>query len=143
MSIEKAFLVQKLNQMKEYLAEAEPFLELSQQDILKEMTILRTLERLLQLIVDQALDINKHFIKEFNLKISDDLQGTFVVIGEHNILPIEFAKKIAPVVGLRNQLVYRYEKIDNKRFIKDFKNNKSDFEKYMKYIFIYLEKNVK
>ena len=53
---------------------------------------------------------------------------------------MEFAEKIAPVVGLRNRIVHRYEKVDNKRFIRDFKNNKGDFEKYIKFIDDYLEK---
>ena len=81
MSLEKTFIVQKLNQMKSYLTEAEPLLKLPIEQILSKTTNLRTLERLLQLIVDQALDINKHFIKELNLKISYDLQGTFIDIG--------------------------------------------------------------
>lgn len=139
MSIGKTFVIQKLNQMKGYLDEARPILGLPLSDILNKSTNLYTLERLLQLVVDQAIDINKHLIKELELRISDDLQGTFIAIAEHNILPMDFAKKIAPVVGLRNRLVHRYEKVDNKRFIRDFKKNCDDFDRYMYFINNYLE----
>ena len=140
MTFTQSFIVQKLGQMKEYLEEAKLILALPVEEILGKPTNLRSLERLLQLIVDSALDINKHFIKELNLQISDDLQSTFIVLGENNILPNDFAQKIAPVVGLRNRLVHRYEKVDNKRFIADFEKNQQDFDNFINYISSYLEK---
>jgi len=63
------------------------------------------------------------------------------VLAENNILPESFAKKIAPVVGLRNRLVHRYEKIDLDLLLSLVRKNKEDFIEYVKYIFQFIEKN--
>lgn len=86
------------------------------------------------------IDVNQHFIKELKLKISDDLQGTFYILGENNVLPQNFALKIAPVVGIRNRLVHKYEELIPKIFLKSLYKNKNNFELYAKYINEYLTK---
>jgi len=55
-------------------------------------------------------------------------------------LPEKFAFKIAPVVAVRNRIVHGYESLDQALFIKNLRNNYSDFEKYIKLIEKYLEK---
>ena len=130
----------KINKIKGYLKEVIPFLKFSVEEILEDVAKLRVLERNFQLIVDEIIDINQHFIKELGLDISDDLEGTFHVLGENNILPKDFVLKIAPTVGLRNRLVHRYEEIDPRIFIESFQKDYSDFEQYIKFITDYLEK---
>ncbi|MDD4990013.1 MAG: DUF86 domain-containing protein [Candidatus Pacebacteria bacterium] len=130
----------KINRIKGYLKEVIPFLKFSVKEILEDVAKLRVLERNFQLIVDEMIDVNQHFIKELGFDVSDDLEGTFHVLGENNILPKDFILKIAPTVGLRNRLVHRYEEIDPKIFIKSFQKDYSDFEQYIKFITDYLEK---
>ena len=86
------------------------------------------------------IDVNQHIIHELNLKISEDLQGTFLILGENNVLPKDFAQKIAPVTGVRNILVHQYEKLDKEMFIRNLRKHFSDFEKYQQYIVEYLKK---
>lgn len=140
MTFQKAFVVQKLEQIYEYLNETEELFRFSDKEILSDSGKLHIAERLLQLIVDTMIDINQHFIRELNLKISDDLQGTFYILGENNILPEDFAQKIGPVVGLRNRIVHRYDSLDKELFIKTFRKNCSDFKVYIKLIGQYLKK---
>lgn len=142
MVFQQILVVEKLNRIVGYLDEAKKILEVPSEAIRSDIEKLRALERVFQLIVDEILDINQHFIKELNLKISDDLEGTFHILGENNILPDDFALKIAPVVGLRNRLVHRYEEIDNKLFVETFQKERSDFEQYIQYISEYLDKKI-
>lgn len=134
---------EKIQRTKKYLDEIKPYLAFSLHEILHDLGKLRTLERNFQLIVDEVLDINQHFIKELNLSVPDDFESTFSVLAENKILPESFANKIAPVVGLRNRLVHRYEEIDNKIFVQSFKKGYPDFKKYIKYIYQYMEKTTK
>lgn len=134
MTFQKSFVLQKIEQIFKYLDEAKEIFKFSDREILKDFLKYHTAERLLQLIVDLMLDINHHLIKELNLRVSEDLEGTFYVLGENKILPEEFAKKIGPVVGIRNRIVHRYEDLDLPLFIRTFRRNSSDFEKYIKYI---------
>lgn len=129
--IDQDLVKEKIRNIQEYLSEIKPILALSVKDIIGNIEKLRTLERNFQLIVDEAIDINIHFIKEMNLKSPDDFQGTFGILGENKIIPFDFAYKIAPVAGLRNRLVHRYEELDKKLFIETFKKEFSDFEHYI------------
>ena len=140
MTFQRAFVTKKLEQISGYLKEIENLLESSDKEILVDSGKLHIAERLLQLTVDTMIDINQHLIGELNLKVSDDLQGTFYILGENKILPDDFTQKIAPVVGLRNRIVHRYEELDKELFIRTFRKDFSDFEEYLKLINQYLEK---
>ena len=142
MTLRKQFIADKITIAKEYLLKARGiFDKISDVEILRSELNLHTLERYLQLIVDSILDINNHFIKEFELESSKDLKGTFQILSDHNILQKEFAQKISEVVGLRNLIVHQYEKVDNSKFLRDFRKHNPDFDEYFKQIISYLDKN--
>ncbi len=131
---------EKIKRVKGYLDEIKNLFRFSAKEILADSEKLHAAERLFQLIVDEMIDINQHFIKELDFDLSNDIEGTFHILGENDILPKDFALKIAPVVGLRNRLVHRYEKLDPKTFIESFQKEYADFEEYIKFIINYLEK---
>lgn len=139
MVFQKMFVMQKIDEILKNLDEARDLFKFSDDEILKDSLKYHTTERLLQLIVDLVLDVNYHFIKELNFEISDDLQSTFYTLGEGGVLPKDFSKQIAPVVGLRNRIVHRYESLDKDLFIKSFRKNYSDFEMYLKYVSEYVK----
>lgn len=133
--LDKEFIFSKLNNIKEYLGELEPIAEkMTDEEIKKNYFNYHTAERILQLIIDTMIDINVHFIRELNLNPSDDLQSTFRILADNKIFSEDFSDKIAPVVGLRNILVHRYEKIDKDLFVRNLKNNYTDFKKYIVFI---------
>ena len=141
MTFSAEFIYKKLETMKGYMEELKQLLESApDKDFFSDSGKLRIAERLAQLIVDGMIDINQHIIHELNLKISEDLQGTFLILGENNVLPGYFAQKIAPVTGVRNILVHQYEKLDKEMFIRNLRKHFSDFEKYQQYIVEYLKK---
>lgn len=131
MTFNQAFISEKLVEIIKYQGELKQHLDFSDQDILKDSGKMHIAERLFRLIVDLMLDINNHFIKELKLELADDFQGTFYVLGKHNILDNDFAQKIAPVVGVRNRIVHGYEKLDKPRFVAELRQNHTDFDKYI------------
>ncbi|MCX6789660.1 MAG: DUF86 domain-containing protein [Candidatus Gribaldobacteria bacterium] len=140
MTFQKSVVSEKLDRTSGYLDEVENLFRFSAKEILADSEKLHIAERLFQLIVDEIIDINQHFIKELHFDLSNDLEGTFHILGENNILPQDFVLRISPVVGLRNRLVHRYEKLDPKTFIESFQKEYTDFEEYIKFIINYLEK---
>jgi uncharacterized protein YutE (UPF0331/DUF86 family) len=136
--IDKTFVETKLFYIQTYFSELEKILTYSNREIKKDFLKLRALERVLQLIVDEIIDINNHIIRYSNLKIPDDFQSSFMILAENKILPVTFAKRIAPVVGLRNRLVHRYEKIDVDILLDTIRKNKKDFKEYIRHIFGFL-----
>ena len=137
--IDTELMKTKIRNIQQYLDEIRHILSLNAKDIIDNIEKLKTLERNFQLIVDEALDINIHFIKNLDLKSPDDFQSTFKILGENSILPNDFAQKIAPVVAVRNRLVHRYEVLDKQLFVENFQKHYTDFEKYMKSVDDYLE----
>ena len=128
----------KLSDIQRYFDELQPILACAVVEILDDPLKLHTVERLFQLIVDTALDINTHIIVESSFGIPDDYQNTFVVLGEHAILPMSFVNQIAPSVGLHNMIVHRYGHVDLKRMVEDIQHEISDYREYAKHIIDFL-----
>ncbi|MGB9892030.1 MULTISPECIES: DUF86 domain-containing protein [Thermodesulfovibrio] len=139
--IDKEFIKTKLFLIKSYYEELEQILSFSDSEIKEDFIRLRAIERLIQLIVDEIIDINTHIMRYQPLKLSIDFQSSFLILAENNILPESFAKKIAPVVGLRNRLVHRYEKIDLDLLLNLIRKNKDDFIEYVKHILDFIQKS--
>lgn len=138
--INKNFVEKRLERINQYSKEAEEIFKFSLREIKEDFLKYRTLERLLQLIVDEMIDLNNHLIRRLNFRSPDDFQGTFLILAENNILPEDFAIKIAPLVGLRNILVHRYEEINLDLFLNTLQKEKGDFKEYIKFIKKYIEK---
>ncbi len=133
MPIEKTFIISKIERIKENLEKIQSKLtRLSDDEILQSEDHLAVLERYFQLVVDYAIDINHHFIKEGEFGIPDDLQSTFTVLGKHGLFPQEFATKISKSVGLRNRIVHQYEDVKPAVFVKNLRENIGDYDEYIK-----------
>ncbi|MFH1837939.1 MAG: DUF86 domain-containing protein [Candidatus Kuenenbacteria bacterium] len=138
--INKKLIILKLSKIKDYYKEMEPLLKFKPNEILADYYKLRTFEREFQLIVDTILDINTHIISTLDFQIPDDYQGTFAILAQAKVLPEKFCNKFASVVGLRNMIVHKYEKVDNKKFIFDLQKEAKDFKEYCGLIEKYIQK---
>ncbi len=137
--IDRRIVEAKLSSIQTYYQELERVLTYSDQEIKSDILRLRALERIIQLIVDEITDINNHIIRYAQLRVPEDFQSGFLILAENNILPEQFAKRIAPVVGLRNRLVHRYEKVDVEMLLDMIRKSKGDFKGYVKHILEYLK----
>ncbi|MCM8901062.1 DUF86 domain-containing protein [Caldicoprobacter algeriensis] len=72
------------------------------------------MERLIQLIVDLALDINNILLSYMGKPPASDYFNSFIELAECGVLDSKFAADIAPSSGLRNRLVHEYDKINDK-----------------------------
>lgn len=138
--LNKELIRRKINNIENYIKEIEPLLALEATEIVSDVLKLRTVERNFQLIVDTMLDINTHIISAENMKAPETLQETFLILGKGGVLPDNFVKKIAPVVGLRNIVVHEYEKIDNEKMMRDVKEGAFQFGEYIVCIDNFLQK---
>ncbi|MEN9524581.1 MAG: hypothetical protein RL536_650 [Candidatus Parcubacteria bacterium] len=134
MPLEKVFIVSKIERLKDNLSKIKSKLLLSDQEILSSADHLASLERYFQLVVDYAIDINHHFIKNKELNVPDDLQSTFTVLGDNEILTNDFADRISRSVGLRNRLVHQYEDVKPAVFLEHLRKNLGDYEEYARQI---------
>jgi len=72
------------------------------------------LERLIQLVVDLALDVNNILASLRNHAPASDYFNSFLDMAELGFLEEGFALAIAPSTSIRNRLVHEYEKTDDR-----------------------------
>lgn len=91
--IDKEFIKTKLFLIKSYYEELEQILSFSDSEIKEDFIKLRAIERVIQLIVDEIIDINTHIVRHHPLKLPSDFQSSFLILAGNKILPESFAKK--------------------------------------------------
>lgn len=69
-------------------------------------------ERLIQVAVDQAVDINAHLVTSVLGEAPVTARQSFTLAARAGILSSDLADELAPATGLRNVLVHRYVDID-------------------------------
>jgi uncharacterized protein YutE (UPF0331/DUF86 family) len=103
-----------LNKVQNYYDELKSLSSISLDEYLGNSIYRRAVERTLQLIVESATDINNMLLKMLGQNGAVDYYNSFINLAEQDIIPMDFALKIAPSTGLRNILVHEYEEIDDK-----------------------------
>ena len=91
-------------------------------------------ERLIQLIVDLALDINNIILAYLQKPPASDYFNSFIDLAECGVLPESLAVKIAPSTGLRDRLVHEYETINDRIVFESISETIEQYIIYMKEI---------
>src|SRR6056297_2260743 len=132
--VEKMLVRRKLNKMIEYIEQLKEVNKYTLDDYLDNFFIKRTSERLVQLIVEVATDINGHIIVDEGYSPPEDYYNSFLKLSETGVISNDFAKELAPSAGLRNRLVHEYEEIDDEIVFKSVKKAIDNYSKYIKEI---------
>lgn len=97
-------------------------------------------ERVIQLVVDLALDVNNVLLDHCNKPPASDYYNSFIDLSECGVLDIQFALTIAPSTGLRNRLVHEYEKINDKIVYESIDCMINQYSQYMAAITQFINK---
>ena len=138
--VERKLIRRKLNKMIEYIEQLKEVNKYTLDDYLDNFFIKRTSERLVQLIVEVATDINGHIVVDEGYSPPEDYYTSFLKLSEAGVISKDFAKDLAPSAGLRNRLVHEYEEIDDEIVYKSVKRAIENYSKYIKEIDEYLKK---
>jgi uncharacterized protein YutE (UPF0331/DUF86 family) len=96
----------------DYLDEIKPLAAMNLEEFLGNRYMQRAAERLLEITVQAAIDINNHLLKEqFRLEISSNAIG-FQELSRYGVVSEELANQLADSGRLRNRLAHRYYEID-------------------------------
>jgi uncharacterized protein YutE (UPF0331/DUF86 family) len=68
-------------------------------------------ERLIQVVVDLAVDVNSHLVVAAGEPAPETGRESFHAMAESGVLTPDLAQRLAPSAGLRNLLVHRYRDI--------------------------------
>lgn len=130
--LDKSVIEQKIKQIITYLNEIKPILQMNFEEYKKDVYKMRALERNIQLIVDNMVDINNEFLADQNIEPADEYYGSFTKLLQTDIFPEDLLNILAPLTGLRNRLVHEYEKVDQKILFITAQKCQKNIEEYLK-----------
>lgn len=129
----------KLDKLHSYYKELKSISLITQEEYMSNSIYRRAVERTMQLIVECATDINNMLLKMNGRKGAADYFNSFIDIAELDIIPVDFALKIAPSTGLRNILVHEYEDINDEIVYHSISTCLTHYLEYMDLINRYLK----
>ncbi|MBI5971533.1 MAG: DUF86 domain-containing protein [Deltaproteobacteria bacterium] len=91
-------------------------------------------ERLMQEMIEAAIDINTRVITQTGNAPPDDYHESFIRLGELGVISKRLALKLAPSAGLRNRLVHEYDAIEDSIVLKAIGTAEDLYPEYIKEI---------
>jgi len=104
----KAAIVEKIILVEKYLSELGEVRDVNFNQYQKNVLVRRGVERLLQLLVEVASDINGMLLSEMGERPPSSYYDSFIRVGRSGLFSEKMAKKLASTAGLRNRLVHEY-----------------------------------
>lgn len=130
-----------LQNMEEALANLGRYRNLSLEELRKDLSLVWIVEKGLQILIQNLLDIGAHVLASEIKNDWDDYGEIIFKLGHHGILPMDFSERIQGMAGLRNILIHEYLRMDVPKLYDYLKNRLGDFTEFMSYIQEYLEKS--
>ena len=130
----------KLSRLTMYLERLKPLLEKKIGDYLKDDYLRFSTERLIQLIVECAADINNHVVVKNGQKPPEDYRSSFVKAAEAGLISRGLADNIKGSAGMRNILVHEYMDIDDKLIFETIPLAIKHYREYCKEVNAFIEK---
>lgn len=136
--IDSDIIFRKLSTISNNLKLLQRFSSISEKEYVSDYYAKKAAERILQELIEAAVDINMHIISEKGAETPPDYYESFIKLGELRILPENLASKLAPSAGLRNILVHEYNAIKDSLVLKAIRKAQDDFAEYIKNIEAFL-----
>jgi uncharacterized protein YutE (UPF0331/DUF86 family) len=111
-NIDTAIVTTRLDFIARYLDRLKGFEQISLDDYLDNFDNQLIVERIVQLIIQAAIDINEHILSKLSPGNSATNFEAFIELSKYRVITPELARQIAPSSGLRNRLVHEYDEID-------------------------------
>jgi uncharacterized protein YutE (UPF0331/DUF86 family) len=139
--IEEEIIRRKLSIIVENLRALEPIEKMTAKEYIEDLYKRKATERLLQELIEAAIDINTYVIVQTGNQVPDDYYESFIKVGELKIISAELAVKLAPSAGLRNRLVHEYNMLEHSMVLDAVKRAEKLYSKYIKQIEDYVSGN--
>ena len=140
--IEVEVIKRKLSVIVENLKALKPVVAMKKDEYERDLYKRKATERLLQELIEAAIDINTHIIVQTGSPPPDDYYESFIRAGKLGIISSELAENLAPSAGLRNRLVHEYDQLDHSLILKAVRTAEELYPEYVKEINHYISGSV-
>jgi len=124
----------KLGTIIENLKALEPIKSVRESEYKEDLYKRKATERLVQELIEAAIDINTYIIVQTGNPAPDDYYTSFIKAGVLKVISMDLAEKLAPSAGLRNRLVHEYDAIDNSMVIEAVRSGLMLYKRYIEEI---------
>ena len=128
---DKEIFISKLTYLKNYYEELKSFESLVFLQYIEDKIKRRAIERLLQLIVEVACDINSFVLSKSGVT-AESYHDSFIKMGETGIVEKDIASKLARTTGLRNRIIHEYGEYKDEVVYKNISIFIEFYGKYLK-----------
>jgi uncharacterized protein YutE (UPF0331/DUF86 family) len=129
--LDRALVRRKLATIAQNLTDLETVAGLSLEAYRADRLRRKAAERLVQEIVEAAVDVNIHLLRTAKASAPADYYTSFIALGREGFLPADLAERLASAAGLRNGLVHEYDAIDDAIVLRAVGEARRDFREYV------------
>ncbi|MFH1505265.1 MAG: DUF86 domain-containing protein [Candidatus Omnitrophota bacterium] len=130
----------KLSRLNMYLEKLKPISKKSFKEYKSDFYLKSSTERLIQLIVECATDVNSHTVVEMNNRPPEDYKSSFIKAAEVGLISRDLAERLKGSGGMRNILVHEYMEIDDEKVYEVIPEAIKDYQEYIKQVDGFIEK---
>lgn len=112
-NMEKKIIIKRINLLTKYINRLKSLTTISLDEYLNDFDMQLITERLIQLIVETASDINSYLLVKLHQITPESYFDSFIKASQQGILTKELAEQLAKSTGMRNILVHQYEDINH------------------------------
>jgi uncharacterized protein YutE (UPF0331/DUF86 family) len=138
--VEEGILRRKLAAIVENLKALEPIARMTPRQYLEDLYKRKATERLLQELIEAAIDINTYIIVQTGHTVPDDYYESFIRAGAFGIISSDLAEKLAPSAGLRNRLVHEYNMLEHSVVLDAVRKAEDLYTEYVRQVEDYIER---
>ncbi len=138
--VEVGIIRRKLAAIVENSKALEPIARMTQRQYLDDLYKRKATERLLQELVEAAIDINIYIIVQTGQTVPDDYYESFIKAGALRIISSDLAEKLAPSAGLRNRLVHEYNMLEHPVVLDAVRKAEELYTEYVRQVEDYIER---
>jgi uncharacterized protein YutE (UPF0331/DUF86 family) len=136
--VDKILIGRKLALIDTYLRQIREFSKISVNEYRQNWKTQRIVERTLQILVEECIDMANHIIADEGLRLPVGYADAFQVLMENRVLNKRLSATMEKMAKFRNVVIHQYEKIDPGIVVGILHRNLADFERYKKAILRYL-----
>jgi uncharacterized protein YutE (UPF0331/DUF86 family) len=140
--IEVEIIKRKLAIIMENIKALGPIKNMTKEEYSRDLYKRKATERLLQELIEAAIDINTHIIVQTGNTVPDDYYDSFIKAGELKIISADLGQRLAPSAGLRNRLVHEYDFLNHSIVFEAVRMADTLYSKYIKEINDYISAKI-
>lgn len=128
--VDREIFSRRLEALHGYLEKLNAFLDVEEDEFVREPALHDLAERYLHLAVEACLDLANHWISDRALPTPDANRDTFTTLERASELSPELAEKLRGWAGFRNILVHEYLEIDHAIAYRAIHDELDDLERF-------------